>query len=189
VANPFNGGPVNGNGSPNSKYLDSNTFHPAPLNFGMLVNPFPSWEMDEYYYTMNFPFTIATAIGGNYNPVVAAPAVNIYYNISENVTASQFKVDFGYVLNDTTAKKSDTMTTYMDQSFSKSFLLSQIEANLLTPVNVTINGSDTYNITAHAELNSNYPCILGGCGDRSGSINLSSDIQVIYTGTYSIPNL
>lgn len=189
--NPYNGTfPGAPSPPPASKYLNSNVFTPAPLNFGMLINPFPSYEQDEYSYTMNFPFTVSMDSAPTNNLTRAGTGVNIYYNNSVNIVAYQFKVDYSYVFNDTAAKTSDTITSFMDESFSKPFLYSAnhpaTNSGIMLPSKVNIKENENYNITVAAELNSNYACLVGGCGERSGNIKLSSDMQVVYTGTYQL---
>lgn len=194
VSNPYNGRNTYGDNpgaSASTKYTSTNEFYSTPLRFGMLVNPFPSWEPDEYFYTTFFPFAISK--DSALRDELSRSLAGFFYNSSVNIVANQFKVYYSYVFNNIDKNTTEFIDSFMDESFSKSFLYSKNYPDTISKeffsryTNTNPTEYDDYKITFTAELNSNYPCLFGGCGERSGSITLDSDIQVIYYGTYGLP--
>ena len=161
-------------------YLDS-FFYPQTGDlankFGMSIPSFTSYDEDEVWYTKNFPFTASIPPGLNL-------ATNVYYNITGTVNSSNFKVDYAYALNNTSTSSASAFSgNYSDSTF-KNIVNFQISQTGSLDSSKLISDGDKCNISASAELNSNY---LFGGGNRSGSIVLNSDMQVVYTNLYPLP--
>lgn len=137
-------------------------------------------QQNKAYFSLatlkQFPFALSSTVTPN---VISNTGAQLFYSIVGTGPVNNIQYSDEYDIVNTSTNSAPTVMDYHDMDSSGK----QTNVNITNSGTFALIKGNAYRVSANAMLYSNWIFAT----DRSATIKFSSDMQVVYTGTYPLP--